>query len=116
MDPEFFENLAMPLFDQLFNLAHWLTGDRTDAEDLVQEACLRAWRGFAGFRGGDGRSWLLTIVFYIKFYISSQRNRHSNECQYCNKQQQKIGSCKHIFKGTRPIVVIGMPVKQLKYS
>ncbi len=33
-----------------------------DSEDLVQEACLRAWKGFAGFRGGDARSWLLTIV------------------------------------------------------
>ena len=36
--------------------------ERADAEDLVQEASLRAWKGFAGFRGGDGRSWLLTIV------------------------------------------------------
>ena len=37
MNSEFFEQMAMPLFDPLYNLAHWLTGDRSEAEDLVQE-------------------------------------------------------------------------------
>ena len=46
MDPEYFEQLAMPLFDQLYNFAHWLTGAQADAEDLVQEAYLRACRAF----------------------------------------------------------------------
>ena len=36
MNPDFFEQMAMPLFDPLYNLAHWLTGDRSEAEDLVQ--------------------------------------------------------------------------------
>jgi RNA polymerase sigma-70 factor, ECF subfamily len=45
MDPEFFEQLALPLFDSLYNLAHWLTGDQTDAEDLVQETYAKALKG-----------------------------------------------------------------------
>jgi len=57
-----FENTILPHLDAAYNLARWLMRNGTDAEDLVQEACLRAWRSFAGFRGGDGRSWLLTIV------------------------------------------------------
>jgi RNA polymerase sigma-70 factor, ECF subfamily len=44
------------------NLARWLMRDETEAEDVVQEAYLSAIRHFAGFRGGDGRAWLLTIV------------------------------------------------------
>ena len=48
--------------DEAYNLARWLARDRHDAEDIVQEACLRAMRGFANFRGDDGRAWLLTIV------------------------------------------------------
>jgi RNA polymerase sigma-70 factor (ECF subfamily) len=48
--------------DAAYNLARWLTRSETEAEDLVQEAYLRAISHFAGFRGGDGRAWLLTIV------------------------------------------------------
>ena len=57
-----FEETILPHLDAAYNLARWLVRNGTDAEDLVQEACLRAWKGFAGFRGGDSRSWLLTIV------------------------------------------------------
>ena len=52
MDRAFFEQLAMPLFDQLYNHACWLTGDRTDAEDLVQETYAKALKGLRSFRGG----------------------------------------------------------------
>ena len=57
-----FEESILPHLDAAYNLARWLVRNGGDSEDLVQEACLRAWKGFAGFRGGDGRSWLLTIV------------------------------------------------------
>jgi RNA polymerase sigma-70 factor (ECF subfamily) len=63
MDPEFFEMLAMPLFDQLYNLAHWLTGDRTEAEDLVQETYAKALRGFRSFADGTNlRAWMFRIL------------------------------------------------------
>jgi len=57
-----FEDVVLPHLDAAHNLARWLVRNGTDAEDLVQEAYLRAWKGFAGLRGTDGRSWLLTIV------------------------------------------------------
>ena len=52
----------LPHLSAAYNLARWLTRNSNDAEDLVQEAFLRAFKSFEGFRGGDGRAWLLTIV------------------------------------------------------
>ncbi|HWD27134.1 MAG TPA: sigma-70 family RNA polymerase sigma factor [Rhizomicrobium sp.] len=57
-----FEAQALPHLDAAHNLARWLTRSSADADDVVQEAMLRAWRGYDGFRGGDIRPWLLTIV------------------------------------------------------
>ncbi|SHN32496.1 RNA polymerase sigma-70 factor, ECF subfamily [Duganella sacchari] len=57
-----FEALAMPHLDAAYNLARWLTRNEHDADDLVQNAYLRAFRFAGGFRGGDARAWLLTIV------------------------------------------------------
>jgi RNA polymerase sigma factor (sigma-70 family) len=57
-----FERLLLPHLNAAYNLARWLTHDDQDAEDLVQEAYLRALKAFDGFRGGDGRAWLLSIV------------------------------------------------------
>ena len=57
-----FEHAVLPHLDAAYNLARWLTRDVHDAEDLVQEACLRALKSFGGFRGGNARPWLLTIV------------------------------------------------------
>ncbi len=57
-----FELLAMPHLDAAFNLARWLTGNASDAEDVVQDAYLRAFRYFESFRGDNFRVWLLTIV------------------------------------------------------
>jgi len=63
MDPEFFEAVAMPLFDQLYNFAHWLTGNRNDAEDLVQETYAKALRGFGSFAEGTNlRAWMYRIL------------------------------------------------------
>ena len=63
MDRVFFEQLAMPLFDQLYNHACWLTGDRADAEDLVQETYAKALKGFASFAEGTNlRAWMFRIL------------------------------------------------------
>ena len=57
-----FEAEALPHLDAAYNLARWLSRSPTDADDIVQEAMLRAFRAFDGFRGGDIRPWLLAIV------------------------------------------------------
>lgn len=59
---ERFEAMALPHLDAAYNLARWLTRDAHDAEDLVQNAYLRAFRFYDGFQGGDARAWLMTIV------------------------------------------------------
>ena len=57
-----FEALALPHLDGAYALARWLTRNDADAADVVQEACLRAFRYFDSYRDGDARSWLLQIV------------------------------------------------------
>jgi RNA polymerase sigma factor (sigma-70 family) len=57
-----FEENVLPHLDAAFNLARWLTRNRQDAEDVVQDAYLRAFRFFPNFRGGDARVWLMKIV------------------------------------------------------
>ena len=69
-----FEQMFLPHLDAAHNLARWLTRNGHDAEDLVQESYLRAFRFFGGFKGGDSRSWLLTIVRNT-CYSWLQRNR-----------------------------------------
>jgi RNA polymerase sigma-70 factor (ECF subfamily) len=57
-----FEEAVLPHLDAAYNLARWLTRNEQDAQDAVQEAYLRAFRFFPGFRGGDARAWLMKIV------------------------------------------------------
>jgi RNA polymerase sigma-70 factor (ECF subfamily) len=58
-----FEDLALPLFDQLYNFAHWLTQDKAEAEDLVQETYAKALRGFSSFQAGTNfRAWMYRIL------------------------------------------------------
>jgi len=57
-----FEAMMLPHLDAAYNLAKWLLRNEQDAQDVVQEAFLRAFKSFGGFRGSNGRAWLLTIV------------------------------------------------------
>lgn len=57
-----FEAMMLPHMDAAYNLARWLLRNDNDAQDVVQEAYLRAFRSFGGFHGSNGRPWLLTIV------------------------------------------------------
>jgi RNA polymerase sigma factor (sigma-70 family) len=69
-----FEKAVLPHLDAAYNLARWLTHNDADAEDVVQEAYLRAFKFFGGFYGEDGRAWLLGIVRNTS-YTWMQRNR-----------------------------------------
>ena len=66
MDPArkaaLFEQNVIPHLNAAYNLARWLTRSSNDAEDLVQESYLRAFRSFDTFHGDDGRAWLLAVV------------------------------------------------------
>jgi RNA polymerase sigma-70 factor (ECF subfamily) len=58
-----FEELAMPLFAQMYNFAHWLTQDASEAEDLVQETCMKALKSFSSFhQGSNFRAWMYKIL------------------------------------------------------
>ena len=69
-----FEEIALPHLRAAYNLARWLVRNDQDAEDVVQEAYLRALKFFEGYRGGESRTWLLTIVRNTS-YTWLQRNR-----------------------------------------
>jgi RNA polymerase sigma factor (sigma-70 family) len=71
---ERFEQALLPHLAAAYNLARWLIRDEHDAEDVVQEAYLRALKSFAGFHGADGRAWLLAIVRNA-CYTSLQKKR-----------------------------------------
>ena len=57
-----FANVVLPHLGDAYALARWITGNRADAEDVVQDACLRAFRAIGGFAHGSARAWVLTIV------------------------------------------------------
>jgi len=69
-----FEQTVLPHLDAAYNLARWLAGNDHDAQDVAQEACLRAFKFFQSFRGDNARAWLLTIVRNT-FYNWLQKNR-----------------------------------------
>ncbi len=70
-----FEQTVLPHLDAGYNLARWLTRNEHDAEDVVQEATLRAFRFFDSFQGGEPRQWLLKIVRNT-FYTWYEKNRN----------------------------------------
>jgi len=77
-----FEAAVLPHLDAAYTLARYLMRDRHDAEDAVQDAYLRALRHFGGFRGGDGRAWLLAIVRNSCHTLLRQRSRGALDTEF----------------------------------
>lgn len=73
-----FEQLAVPHLDAAYALAFWLLREKADAEDVVQDAYIRALRGFEGFRGENIRPWLLAIVRNVALRALATRRRRNN--------------------------------------
>jgi RNA polymerase sigma-70 factor (ECF subfamily) len=72
---ESFEQVVMPHLDSAYNLARWLMRDPSAAEDVVQDAVLRALSYFGSYKGGDGRAWFLRIVRNAAYVVMSARKR-----------------------------------------
>jgi len=76
---EQFKAAVLPHLDAAYNLARWLTRHEHDAQDIVQDAYLRAWKAFGEFHGGDSRAWLLTIVRNACYSWHRFNRRHETE-------------------------------------
>ncbi len=72
-----FEVIVLPHLNAAYNLARWLTRNDQDAHDIVQEACLRAFKFFDGLRGDNGRAWLLGIVRNTFYNWLEQQRKHT---------------------------------------
>lgn len=84
-----FEQVVLPHLPAAYNLARWLVRSDQDAEDVVQEAYLRAFKFFDGYRGGESRSWLLTIV-RNSCYSWLQRNRARELMDSIDESQEEL--------------------------
>jgi RNA polymerase sigma-70 factor (ECF subfamily) len=81
-DRALFEAQVLPHLDAAYNLARWLTRDPHDAEDVVQEACMRALRYFRSLREGGARAWFLTIVRHASYdWIERHRDRGGGDAE-----------------------------------
>jgi len=77
-----FQDVVLPHLHAAYNLARWLSRSDHDAEDIVQEAYLRAFRFFDGFHGGDARPWLLAIVRNAAYTWLRQNRAHELSTQF----------------------------------
>ncbi len=77
-----FEQSVLPHWQAAYNLARWLTGQDQDAEDVVQEAYLRAFKFFQNFHGQDSRAWLLTIVRNTAYTWLRHNRAHEFEASF----------------------------------
>ncbi len=77
-----FEQAVLPHLDAAYNLARWLTRNEADAEDVVQEAYLRAFKFFGGFHGENSRAWLLTIVRHTSYTWLQQNRAHEMTTEF----------------------------------
>jgi RNA polymerase sigma-70 factor (ECF subfamily) len=74
-----FERIILPHLGAAYNLARWLTKDADSASDIVQDACLKAFTFFSGFRGDNAKAWLLTIVRNTFFTSIRQKKDYEKE-------------------------------------
>jgi RNA polymerase sigma factor (sigma-70 family) len=80
--PNRFDQVMLPHLDAAYNLARWLSASAADAEDVVQEAYLRAFRFFDGYAGDNPRAWLLAIVRNTWFTQWRRQRRHTDTVPY----------------------------------
>ena len=85
-----FEEIFLPYLDAAYNLARWIIRHDQDAQDVVQDAYIRAFRGFHLFRGGNGRSWFLTIVRNTAYTFLNRRAAEKGLIPYEEEKHANI--------------------------
>lgn len=86
-----FDEVVVPHIAEAYNLARWITRSATDAEDVVQESCLRAFKYIDTFKGGSSRAWLFTIVRNVS-YSWLERNRPLTLSQPLDEEAEGLSS------------------------
>jgi RNA polymerase sigma-70 factor (ECF subfamily) len=89
MRPRVFEETVLPHLDAAFNYARWLTRNDAEAEDVVQDACVRAMRFFSSLRGDDARAWLFTIVRNTWYRRISRKANAADGSSLNDRQDQR---------------------------
>jgi RNA polymerase sigma-70 factor (ECF subfamily) len=92
MAPRVFEETVLPHLDAAFNYARWLAKNEAEAEDVLQDACVRAVRFFQSLRGEDPRAWLLTIVRNT-WYSRVSRRAASTETALDERHDERADDC-----------------------
>jgi RNA polymerase sigma-70 factor, ECF subfamily len=111
-----FEDTILPHLDAAHNLARWLMRNEQDAQDVVQEAYLRAFKSFSGFHGSNGRAWLLTIVRNAS-YTLLKKNRAVDLSTTFNEEihasDQDVASPAAILEHVEDAELIGKAMDEL---
>ena len=89
-DRRHFEEIFLQYLDAAYNLARWIIRHDQDAQDVVQDAYIRAFRGFHLFRGGNGRSWFLTIVRNTEYTFLNRRVAEKSLIPYEEEKHANI--------------------------
>src|SRR5580700_11988263 len=86
-----FEEVVLPHLDAAYNLARWIVRNTHDAEDIVQEAYLRAFKFFGGYQGGDARAWVLKIVRNTS-YSFLEKNRPADLAEEFDEEVHSVAT------------------------
>ncbi len=102
-----FESIVMPHLDSAYNLARWITRNQQDAEDVVQEAMLKAFRFFDAFRGTDPRPWLLAIVRNCAYtWLEKNRPAETIEFDEVTHSADEAGRSHSPYSESNPEVIL----------
>ena len=111
-----FEEAILPHLDAAYNLARWLMRNKDEAADAVQDACLRALRFIGGFRGGDGRVWLLAIVrnaCYSRLKRGARREMETEFDDEIHSPETEAANPEDLLERSRDSETLGRALEEL---
>jgi len=111
-----FEEAILPHLDAAYNLARWLMRNEDEAADAVQDACLRALRFVGGFRGGDGRVWLLAIVrnaCYSRLKRGARREMETEFDDEIHSLETEAANPEDLLERSRDSETLGRALEEL---